>query len=80
MLNFDQTFGFTCAQCWSDKLIGGTWSVTDVLTLSMGTNNEMQFDATLSGNSLALTGADRDYDFNNDGKGEPGKLNITLAR
>ena len=80
VLNSDQTFSFTCSKCWSDKLLTGTWSVTDVLTLKMGTNNEMQFDATLSGDALSLTGADRDYDFNSDGKGEPGKLNIALAR
>ena len=51
-----------------------------MLTLNMGSNNQMQFDATLSGNTLTLTGADRDYDLNDDGMPEPAKLNLTLTR
>lgn len=80
-LNADKTFTYLCTLgAKTVENLAGTWDVTDVLTLSMGPNNQMQFDAALKGNTLTLSGADRDYDLNNDGLGEPAKLNLTLTR
>jgi hypothetical protein len=79
-LNADHTFRYTCTPAGKPaEVLTGTWDVSDVLSLSMSPTNEMQFDASLSGNTLTLTGAYRDYDFNNDGMGEPARLNMTLT-
>lgn len=60
----------------------GTWSLsTDVLTTTQdGMAGNMQFDYTLSGSTLTLTGADSQWDFNGDGVDEPAKLNIAAVR
>ena len=61
----------------------GTWSMTDVLTLEHDAGQfvgEWQFDVTLTGNTLRLTGADAEFDFNDDGVEDPAKLNITGTR
>lgn len=80
VLDADHTFQYTCTPAGKPaEVLTGTWDVSDVLTLSMSPTNEMQFDASLSGNTLTLTGAYRDYDFNNDGMGEPARLNMTLT-
>lgn len=81
MLNTDKTFSYLCT-LGTDTVenLTGTWDVTDVLTLNMGPNNQMQFDASLARDTLTLTGADREYDLNDDGMREPAKLNLTLTR
>lgn len=38
------------------------------------------WDMTFTGNTLKLTGADSEYDFNNDGFGEPAHWNVTATR
>lgn len=61
----------------------GTWSMTDVLTLEHDPEQfvgEWQFDVTLTGNTLRLTGADAEFDFNDDGVEDPAKLNISGTR
>ncbi len=62
----------------------GTWSsTTDVLTLYFGDGDiagTWQFDFHLSGNTLQLTGADAEYDFDDNGTEDPAKLNLTLVR
>jgi hypothetical protein len=62
----------------------GTWSSSaDVLTLafSIGSiSGTMQFDMSLSGSTLSLSGADTSYDFDDDGVEEPAKVNLTMAR
>lgn len=60
----------------------GTWdSSSDVLTLrESGTAGDMQFDYTLSGNTLTASGADGEFDFDGDGAMEPAKLSIVAAR
>lgn len=80
-LNADKSFGYLCI-LGADTIenIAGTWDASDGLTLNLGPNNQMQFDASLSGNTLTLAGADRDYDFNDDGNREPAKLSLTLTR
>jgi len=61
---------------------GGTWSSGDVLTLTYtsGRSGNQQFDISLSGNTLTLTGADTDYDFDDDGVYEAAKVNLALLR
>ncbi len=78
VLNADQTFQYTCAA--AGEFLTGTWDVSDGLTLAISPTNKMQFDASLAGNTLTLSGADREYDFNSDGVREPAKLSITLTR
>lgn len=61
----------------------GTWSASaDVLTLSFisGQFGTWQFDMTLSGNTLTLSGADADFDVDDDGQDDPAKLNLVLVR
>ncbi len=81
VLNEDRTFQFYCAlgQKTIENVVG-TWDVSDGLTLTISPTNKMQFDATLSGNTLTMTGADRGYDFDNDNELEDAKLSMTLKR
>ena len=61
----------------------GTWSMADVLTLEHDPgqfDDVWQFDVTLTANTLRLTGADAEFDFNDDGVEDPAKLNITGTR
>jgi hypothetical protein len=61
----------------------GDWSSTDVLTLRFGEGDiqgTWQFDYDLNGNTLRLTGADAEWDFDDDGAEDPAKLNLTLSR
>ena len=61
----------------------GDWSSTDVLTLDFGEGDiqgTWQFDVDLNGNTLRLTGADTEWDFDDDGSEDPAKLNLTLVR
>jgi hypothetical protein len=64
--------------------VSGTWSSTDVLTLNLPPvgeiSGEWQFDATLSGDTLTLTGADTSWDFDDDGSIEDAKFNLTFVR
>lgn len=60
----------------------GTWSATsDVLTLRpTGISGNVQFDMTLSGNTLTLSGGHRLFDINNDDHDEETILSMTLTR
>jgi hypothetical protein len=61
----------------------GDWGVTDVLTLEFGDGDIQgiwQFDIDLNGNTLQLTGADTEWDFDEDGTDDPAKLNLSLVR
>ena len=61
----------------------GDWGATDVLTLSFGDGDidgTWQFDIDLNGNSLVLTGADAEWDFDEDGTEDAAKLDLTLVR
>ena len=60
----------------------GTWSASsDVLTLrATGQMGESQFNLTLSGNTLVLSGGHRLFDINNDNVDEETILSMTLTR
>jgi hypothetical protein len=59
----------------------GTWSASrDVLTLRRGASSNSQFDMTLSGSTLTLTGGSALFDVNGDDVDEEAKLSVTLVR
>jgi hypothetical protein len=61
----------------------GDWGATDVLTLEFGDGDiegTWQFDINLDGDTLRLTGADSEWDFDDDGTEDPAKLDLTLSR
>lgn len=60
----------------------GTWSSTaDTFTMhESGSTFALTFDMVLSGNTLTLTGADTEYDFDLDGVDDDAELNLTLVR
>lgn len=60
----------------------GTWSSSkDVLTLKpAGTSGNTQFDMTMSGSTLTLSGGHVLFDVNRDGRDEEAILSLTLAR
>jgi hypothetical protein len=66
-----------------DDVRNGTWSSsTDVLTLAFSGSfsGEMQFDMSLSGNTLTLSGGHTPFDVNGDGSDEETTLTLVLAR
>jgi hypothetical protein len=64
------------------ETLTGTWSYTaDTFTLKeTGSSGDWTFDMTIGNDVLTLTGANSEYDFNDDGSPEPAKWNIRLAR
>jgi hypothetical protein len=61
----------------------GTWSASgEVLTLHFATGfiGQWEFDMSLSGNTLTLSGADAEFDVNGDDQDDEVKLNLVLAR
>jgi Lipocalin-like domain len=66
----------------ADDVTTGSWSTSgDVLTTTMtGMSGERQFEMTLTGNTLNLSGADADFDFNGDGIAEAAKLSMVLTK
>jgi phosphoheptose isomerase len=64
------------------NVVTGTWtSSRDVLTIvRTGQSGNSQFDMTLNGNTLTLTGGSALFDFESDGRMEEAKLDMTLTR
>ena len=65
--------------------IGGSghWSSTDVLTMEFLEGQfgvTWEFDISLTGVTLRLTGADAEYDFDDNGTEDAARLNLTLVR
>lgn len=60
----------------------GTWSASaDIFKLKeTGTSGDMQFDYNLSGNTLTVSGANTDFDFDGDDVPEPARLSAVLVR
>jgi hypothetical protein len=62
---------------------GGTWSASsEVLTLNVttGFTGQMEFDMTLVGNVLTLSGAHVDFDVDGNGDDEAATLSMVLTR
>ena len=80
-LNANNTFTMTTTTPGKPvEQLAGTWSSsTDVLTLTYGSGNS-QFDMTLNGDTLLLTGANGSFDVNGDSADEDVKVNLTLLR
>lgn len=65
------------------EFAGGTWSSTNVLTLSFDSGDiegTWRFNYVLNGDDLRLTGAAAEYDFNGDDVEDPALLNLTMVR
>jgi hypothetical protein len=64
------------------ETVTGTWSYTaDTFTLvETGSTGDATFDMSIGNDVLTLTGANSDYDFDDDGIPEPAKWNVTLER
>ena len=60
--------------------VAGTWSATDVLTLTTSPTSEWQFEIDLNGDTLVLTEADTSFDFDGDGTVEDADLSFELTR
>ncbi len=87
VLNADHTFTFDCTDPGhQDIALTGTWETPEPGDLALhmpappGMTNEMDFSVSLSGNTLTLKGAHREYDFNGDGVPHEARLNLALAR
>lgn len=84
VLQADGGFGLSIGVPGMDTEFGnGDWSSTDVLTLSFGEGDiqgTWQFDFDLNGDTLRLTGADTEWDFDDNGTDDPAKLDLTLSR
>jgi hypothetical protein len=66
-----------------ERVLAGTYSASlDMLSLTYtsGSFGQSEFDMTLSGNTLTLTGGSSTYDVNGDGQDEETALNLVLGR
>lgn len=83
-LNADQTYRLTTRFPGDpDEVVTGTWSSTShVLTIQYNGQSSvsLQFDWTLSGNILTLSGAAGVFDFDGDGFGDDAMLDLVLVR
>lgn len=84
VLSAGKTFQFTIINPGEAPFTAsGTWSASvDVLTLtfSTGLQGTMEFDMSLNGNALTLSGGGSEYDFDDDGETEDARLNLGLTR
>jgi hypothetical protein len=65
------------------EIFTGHWTYTDVLTMEhIGGQfvGEWQFAVSLTGDTLRLTGADAEFDFDEDGVEDSARLNMTAIR
>ena len=79
----NHTYVFTVATpSLPDDVSTGTWSASsDIFTVTVtGMSGEQQFQMSLVGSTLTLSGADVDYDVNDDGTDEPAKLSMVLTK
>jgi hypothetical protein len=81
--NSDNTFSYTVTvPPAAPETTTGTWSLGgQVLTLIRdGFSGNLQFDVTLSGQTLKLAGGHVDFDVNNDGTDEPAILTLEATK
>lgn len=64
------------------QVTNGTWTSTrDTITLTpAGMSFSWQFDMSLNGNTLTMTGGSVEFDFNADDSFEQARLDLTLSR
>ncbi len=82
VLDANNTFTYTMTPAGgTPSVVTGTWQASaDVFTLvASGSTGNWQWNYTLSATTLALTGANGEYDFNGDATAEPAKWNLVLA-
>jgi hypothetical protein len=83
-LNADRTFVYMYSPpTGPPETLTGTWEMTspDLMRVTpAGASWYWAWDVALSGNTLTLTGAGAEYDFNHDGFGESAKWNLVLTR
>jgi hypothetical protein len=80
VLNKDRTFNLSYDRADDDPAsLTGTWGVSDELRLFPEAGGVLTFNASLSGDTLNLTGADSAYDFDADGMMDPAVWNLKLA-
>jgi len=85
VLESNGTYGATLVVPGSaPELTTGTWSVSsDVITIKeTGSSGDQQFNWSLSGNTLTISGANTDFDFDGGGPriDEPAKVSAILVR
>jgi hypothetical protein len=83
VLNAAGTYVFTLTPNAEPTVVDtGEWQLDgDIITLMPNwTSFEFQFDVALSGNTLTLSGADSEYDFDGDHQPDDAKLNLVLVR
>lgn len=83
VLNVDHTFSLIATLPGEPtETVAGTWTSSQD-TFSMfptGMSGSWVFDMSLSGNTLTVSGANVDFDFNDDSVDEPAKLNLVMVR
>lgn len=84
-LNANGTFAFDATIPGEpSENFAGTWEASqDVFTMRWtegGFLLEWQFDYSVLGDEATLTGADAEYDFDDDGLEDPATLNVILVR
>jgi hypothetical protein len=85
VLTSTQTFTLTITRPNESELKSmGNWSTSedelDLIFSSGSMQGGMNFDVSLSGNTLTLMGADYQFDVDDNGTEEPVKFNLTMAR
>jgi len=83
VLNAAGTFTLTVAEPgMAADVTNGSWtSSSDALKMTPGGMSwSWEFDMTLSGNTLTLSGATFEFDVNGDDRDDQAKLSMTLAR
>jgi hypothetical protein len=83
VLNADRSYQLTVTPNNGQPMVTeGTWELdSDVMTMSPeGLPFDLQFDVGFSDDSLSLTGADAEYDFNGDQNPEQADLNMVFTR
>ena len=83
VLNANESYTFTLTPSGEPPVIDtGDWDLDgDIFTvMPNGTTFELQFEIALSGNTLTLSGADAEYDFDDDQQEEDAKMNLVLVR
>jgi hypothetical protein len=83
VLDADHSFIYTMTEAGqSPDVTTGTWQLGgEVMTVSPdGLSFSWQFEASLSGGTLKLTGADSEFDFDGDDVPDAAKMNLEFHR